>query len=325
MEGRRVAVLRERLAITGDLDAPAERDEVFGDRLIGAVERFQARHGLEVDGVVGPATRRALNLPVAQRIAQILLNMERWRWMPDDLGRRYILVNLASFDLEVMAEGWSVMRMRVVVGRPYRKTPIFSSRMRHLEFNPTWTVPPSIAGADLLPIVRGDPDYLERSRIRVFDSWGSGARELDPATIDWSRVSAERFPYMLRQDPGLDNALGLVKFIMPNGFSVYLHDTPQQQLFARRTRTFSSGCIRLERPMALAAYLLKDQAGWNPLRIDDVVYSGETTRVALSHPIPVHMTYSTAWVDPDGTLHFRADPYERDSILHQALFGTGGS
>ena len=322
MEERRVAVLRERLSITGDLDAEGDGSEVFGDRLIGAVERFQRRHSLEVDGVVGPATRRALNLPVAQRIAQILLNMERWRWMPDELGRRYILVNLAGFDLKVVSEGWSVLEMRVVVGRPYRKTPIFSSRMSYLVFNPTWTVPSSIAGADLLPILRRDPDYLARNRFRVLD--GRGARDLDPATIDWSRVSAERFPYTLRQDPGLDNALGIVKFMMPNGFSVYLHDTPQQQLFARRTRTFSSGCIRLEKPMELAAYLLKDDPAWTPLRIDDVIYSGETTEVPLSRPIPIHMTYSTAWVDPDGTLHFGADPYERDRLLHRALFRAGG-
>ena len=320
-QGRRVAALRRRLAASGDLTDSGGEPDAFDERVRFAVERFQRRHGLEPDGVVGRGTREALGVTVEERIRQVLVNMERARWLPDDLGRRYIKVNLAGFELDLVEDGWPVMTMKIIVGRPYRRTPVFSSRLTHLELNPTWTVPPSIARKDILPLVRRDPDYLARNNIRVFAGWKAGARELDPAAIDWSRIRS-RVPYMLRQDPGVDNALGLVKFLIPNRHSIFLHDTPQQQLFDRRLRTFSSGCIRLEQPMELADYLLKDDPAWTGERVQEALGSGEPTRIAVKQPVDLHMTYATAWVDRDGTAHFRADPYGRDEELARAIFGA---
>ena len=294
---------------------------LFDERLAAAVARFQRRHGLNDDGAVGPTTLSALNVPVEHRIEQIILNMERWRWMPDDLGRRYIQVNMAGFGLEVIEDGWPVMAMRVVVGRPYRRTPVFSARMTYMVINPTWNVPASIAKRDYLPKLRRNPGRVAEHQIRVFDSWNGRTREVDPRKIDWSRVSASRFPYMLRQDPGHQNALGRIKFMLPNPFSIYLHDTPSVQLFEREVRTFSSGCIRLQEPFALADYLMKDSTQWSSTRIQEEIVSGRTTNVGLPAAIPVHFTYSTAWVDAEGELHFHGDIYGRDALLRKALFG----
>ncbi len=321
MRHRRVGLLRRRLALSDDLPGVATDSAAFDFELTQAVQSFQRRHGLEDDGVVGPATRRALNVPVEKRIQQIIINMERWRWMPDDLGARYILVNIAAFGLQVVEDGWPLLNMRVVIGRPYRRTPWFSGRMTYLEFNPTWNVPTSIAVRDYLPRLRKDPTILAKQHIRVLTSGQSRLREVDPAKIDWHRVRAGKFPYLLRQDPGPQNALGRVKFMFPNAFSVYLHDTPRGELFSRRVRTFSSGCIRVDRPVELANFLFKDDPNWTPERIDEVLRSGRTTRADLSTPLPIHLTYSTVWPGRDGVVSFREDIYGRDALLGKALFG----
>ncbi|HZD25003.1 MAG TPA: L,D-transpeptidase family protein [Alphaproteobacteria bacterium] len=320
MEDARVAVLRRRLIATGDLgdgEAPGRR---YDGALVQAVRHFQRRHGLADDGIVGPATLAALNVPVAARIRQLEINMERWRWMPDDLGERYILVNLAGFELEVVELDSAVLRMRVVVGRDYRRTPVFSDRMTYLDFNPTWTVPPSIARKDILPKLRRDPGYLAAQHLRVLSGWDPAAHPLDPATIDWRAVSAARFPYKLVQAPWAGNALGRVKFVFPNRYNVYMHDTPERELFERSRRAFSSGCIRLQHPLELAWYLLQDKPGWDRARIDQVLAEGRTTRVILPQPIPVHLTYSTAWLAGDGTIEFRDDIYGRDATLAALLY-----
>lgn len=315
----RVVVLRERLEATGDITVPAADRDLFDGGLAQAVRRFQGRHGLESDGVVGPATRAELNVPVQTRIRQIIVNMERWRWMPDDLGERYVLVNLAGFELEVVESGRVVMDMRTVVGRPYRSTPVFTGEMTYLEFNPTWTIPPTILRQDILPQVRKDPGYLVEQGIRVFSGWGADSVELDPFDIDWGAVPPHRIPYRLRQDPGPRNALGRVKFMFPNPFHVYLHDTPSRELFGRTVRTLSSGCIRIEQPLRLASYLLAEQPAWTEERIREVIDGGKTTVVRLSTPVPVHLTYLTAWIGEGGTMHFRADAYGRDTLLDSAL------
>lgn len=321
MRNRRVALLRQRLALSGDLPGAATGSQAFDFELTQAVQSFQRRHGLEDDGVVGPATRRALNVPVADRIQQIVINMERWRWMPDDLGARYILVNIAAFGLQVVEGGWPLLNMRVVIGRPYRRTPWFSGRMTYLEFNPTWNVPTSIAEKDYLPRLRKDPTILAEQNIRVLTSGQSRLHEVDPAKVDWHRVRAGKFPYMLRQDPGPENALGRVKFMFPNAFNVYLHDTPRGELFSRRVRTFSSGCIRVDRPLELANFLFKDDPNWTPEKIDEVLRGGTTTRADLPAALPVHLTYSTVWAGSDGVVNFREDIYGRDALLGKALFG----
>ncbi len=317
----RVKDLRLRLMSSGDLTIEGADAQSYDPALAQAVQRFQSRHGLEADGVVGARTLEALNVPVEERIDQILINMERWRWMPDDLGDRYLLVNLAGFELDVVEAGSTVLHMRVVVGKTYRRTPVFSGRMTYLEFNPYWNVTPNIAKRDILPKILADPGYLAAEGMRVFASWGEGAQEIDPETVDWTSVAPQQLTFKFRQDPGPKNALGRVKFMFPNRFNVYLHDTPSRELFQRTVRTFSSGCIRLEKPLELAEYLLQGDPGWTRARIERVIAEGKTMTVILPQPIPVHLTYSTVWFGEGGTIHFRDDIYGRDALVAQALFG----
>ena len=316
----RVPLLRQRLIRSGDLDGDVAADQLlFDDALETAVVGFQWRHGLDPDGIVGRKTLAALNVSVATRLRQIELNLERWRWIPHDLGTRHVLVNIAAFHLDVVENGTTVLDMRVVAGRRYRKTPVFSREMKYLEFNPYWNIPPSLAIKDVLPHILADPDYLARKRIRVFQGWGEGAEELDPLSIDWTRVGRRYFPYKLRQDPGPGNSLGRVKFMLPNRFSVYLHDTPKQSLFTKHSRGFSSGCIRVEKPVNLAEYLLTSHPQWDRHRILQTIDAGKRTVVVLNEPVPVHILYWTAWVDENGTVNFRDDIYRRDPPLDQAL------
>jgi len=314
-EGPRVANLRRRLAASGQLEQ--DGDDMFDEAVERAVIAFQRRHGLEPDGVVGTATVAALNVATAERARQIELNMERWRWLPQDLGERHIIVNIANFELDVVESGAQVLTMRVVVGRTYRRTPVFSDRMTYLVFNPYWHVPYNLAVQDILPQIKSDPSYLQRQEMTVFR--GNTQEVVDPATVDWSTVTAGTFKFRLRQNPGPNNALGDVKFMFPNRFNVYLHDTPSKTLFGKGARDFSSGCIRLERPLVLAEYLLRDAPGWTRARIDSILKTRVEQTVSLPRPIPVHLLYWTAWAEPDGTIQFRRDVYERDALLAEAL------
>jgi murein L,D-transpeptidase YcbB/YkuD len=284
-----------------------------------ALRRFQRRHGLAADGLVSPATLAALNVPVTARIRQLELNMERWRWLPRELSSRYILVNIANAALEVVEDGRSVLRMRVVVGRPDRRTPVLSARMTALVLSPYWHVPPRITTEDQLPLIRKDPAYLTRQSMTIMQGRGAEARPIDPSTIDWSKMTAETFPYHLRQDPGPHNALGRMKFMFPNRFQVYLHDTPTRGLFAKPVRALSSGCIRLERPIDLAAYILRDDPRWSRDKILAAIEQRTAHVVRLPAPIPVHLVYWTAWIQPDGEVHFRQDIYGDDHALENAL------
>lgn len=312
-----VVVLRKRLWASGDLESP-NGDDLFDKELEAAVVRFQDRHGLEADGIVGRRTRAGLDVPVEARARQIVLNMERWRWMPRHADSRYILVNMAGFEMRVMENDVPTLRMRVVIGRPYRRTPAFMEAMTYVVVNPYWHVPPSLAVRDILPKIRKDPGYLERQGIRVFSDWTETAHELDGQTMDWSEVTGRRFLYKLRQDPGPHNALGRIKFMLPNRFNIYLHDTPHREHFDLSVRAFSSGCIRLEEPLVLADYIL-GSAGWSPERIRETIVGGERRVVSLPRPIPVYLVYWTAWVELDGTVHFRDDVYGRDKLLATAL------
>jgi murein L,D-transpeptidase YcbB/YkuD len=320
MHDPRVVALRERLMVTGDLArSSSEPTEDFDEALAEAVRSFQTRHGLEPDGVVGAATLAELNVPVEQRVHQLDLNLERWRWLPDRLGERYLLVNIASFDLEVFEDTQSVMSMKVVVGRPYRRTPVFSAEMTYLVLNPYWNVPPNMAVLDIVPAIRKEPDYLEQKNIKVFQGWGPDAQEIDPATVDWSQIGSGNLPYHFRQEPGPLNALGRVKFMFPNPHNIYLHDTPSRELFARPDRTFSSGCIRIERPIDLAVYLLRDDPGWSRDKILSAIETNVPQTVALPRSIPVHIEYWTSFSDATGTVNFRKDVYGRDALLDAAL------
>ena len=318
--GERVVALRTRLITTGDLaEEQLNNGELFDDRLEEAVQAFQRRNGLDVDGMVGPATLAAMNVPVEERIRQIEINMERWRWLPQYLGERFILVNIANFELDVVENDQPVMTMRAVVGKNYRRTPVFSDRMTYLVLSPYWHIPQGIAVQDKLPLIRKDPDYLTKENIKVFQGWGAETKEIDPKTVDWSTVTAKNFNYRLRQEPGPQNALGRVKFMFPNKFDVYLHDTPSRELFVKTVRTFSSGCIRIEKPIELAEYLLRDDPKLTREKILTTIDKGVEQTVRLAEPTPIHLLYWTAWVDEDGTVHFRNDIYGRDKLLIEAL------
>jgi murein L,D-transpeptidase YcbB/YkuD len=316
----RVSLLRTRLIDLGDLDVTLEEAPYrFDQRVEEAVKRFQRRHGLEDDGIVGPATLSELNVPLEQRIRQIELNLERWRWIPHELGRRYILVNIAGYQLYAVENQHRRLEMRVVVGRNYRRTPVFSEKMTYLVLNPDWNVPKSIAVKDILPKVKEDPSYLQRLGFKVYDSWQDDAAEIDPAAIDWSSISSRNFRFRLVQAPGPQNALGRIKFMLPNKYAVYLHDTPSQQLFQQARRGFSSGCIRVENPFRLAAYVLQGQEDWTEEKLEAAVKSGKKRIIGLQGPVPVHLLYWTAWVDDEGELNFRKDIYDRDEPLDRAL------
>ena len=317
---RRTTLLRARLRLTGDLaEGAGESPDRHDATLEAAVRRFQARLGLDVDGVIGPRTLQALNVPVSDRARQIELSLERWRWVPRDLGEGYLLVNIPEFRLHVFEAGERVMTMNVIVGRDARRTPVFSDVMRYLVLNPSWEVPPTILRRDKLPEIRKDPGYAARNSMRLFRMTGGEWREVDPRDVDWSATPASRL--RLRQEPGPNNALGRVKFMFPNRFNVYLHDTPSRELFARSDRDFSSGCIRIEKPVELAEYLLRGDPAWSPESLRRALDSGRERTVMLPRPLPVHLLYWTAFVGPDDTIQFRRDIYGRDAKLDQALEG----
>lgn len=316
----RVKLLRHHLILTGDC-APGNQNtlNVFTADLERAVRTYQRRHGLVTDGIVGPRTLAHLNVSADKRLRQIIVNMERWRWLPHDLGYSYILVNIADFRLDVMEGDTSIMHMRVVVGTSYRRTPVFSGSMKYLVINPFWSIPTKLVAEDIYPMVKRNPHYLATKKIRVFENWRGDAPEIDYEKIDWSRLKNGTFPYKLRQEPGPRNPLGRIKFVFPNKFAVYLHDTPHRGLFNMNKRGFSSGCIRIEKPIDLAAYLLQDDQQWSREILESIIASGETKEVYLAHKIPVHLLYWTAWVDCDSLVHFRDDLYERDDALYEAL------
>lgn len=318
----RVTALRERLRSTGDWSGPVRADSVaqhFDSTLVASVRHFQERHGLDADGIVGAQTLEALNVPARERVEQLRLNLERWRWLPQDLGARHIIVNIAGFELKVIENGTDVMQMRVITGQRYRRTPVFSGQISYLVLSPYWHVPNSIATKDKLPLLKKDASALTAQGYEIFRGWGADAQPIDPTTVDWSSVSARNFPYRMRQKPGPNNALGRVKFMFPNAHNVYLHDTPSRELFARAERSFSSGCIRVQQPMALAAYLLADQPEWTAERMQRVVDRQQETSVRLKAAVPVHLLYWTAWAEDDGTIHFRRDIYGRDALVAEAL------
>lgn len=316
-----IQTLREQLWMLGDLEEHAIEGTHYDEALEEGIRSFQKRHGLIQDGIVGRRTRAALAVPVEQRIQQIRLNLERWRWLPRDLGERYIVVNTAAFELHVH-EGTRVpLSMRVIVGKKKRETPVFTEKLQYLIVNPYWHVPTKLALRDLIPAQLRDPNYFMRKRIRVLSSWQADAVELRPEVIDWESFLDGRYlTYKLRQDPGAQNSLGRIKFMLPNPYSVYLHDTPARHLFDKPVRTFSSGCVRVEDAYALANYVMTDRNKPYPqVHIEDIIEQGETRALTLPAPLPVYMLYQTAWVDNDGRVQFRDDVYRRDRGLALAL------
>ncbi len=312
----RVVALRRRLAVTGDLmDQPLD-SEVFDAPLEAAVRSFQERHLLTADGAVGRSTLRELNVPVAERIRQIRVNLERARHILHELGDGpTIAVDIAGYEVRWLEGRRVTWTSRVIVGQPARETPTFKAQVEYIVLNPTWTVPPGILAKDVLPGVRRDPRYLAKKGLEVFDRNG---RPVDPATVEWSRYTVNNFPYLLRQAAGEDNALGRAKIMFPNPHLVYLHDTPTRSLFDREDRTFSSGCIRVEKVLELVARLL-DGTQWTREALDAAVATGETRTVRLPRPVPVLLLYWTLDEDARGRIVFKRDPYGRDAPLATAL------
>ena len=309
MQDARVETLRARLITEGDV-APAEAVDAarFDDALDAAVHAFQRRHGLEADGVVARRTLEALNVGAAQRIDQIRVNLERLRWVAQDLEGDYLIVDIAGYNARLFLDGRPAWSSRVVVGQPYKETPAFRATMRDVVFNPSWAVPASIFREELLPRLVSDPGWLERNHMHVVDRSG---HDVDGRGIDWARFRDEPFPYQVVQAPGPDNPLGRIKFLLPNPNDVYLHDTPARELFLRTERAFSHGCIRLEQPMRLAVLLLADPQRWSTQSIEEAIGTGQTRTVPAARRVPVMLLYFTAEAD-EGGVTFRRDVYARD-------------
>ena len=312
----RVITLRDRLAAENFVGSVRPPDPAeYDPELELAVREFQRRNGLAEDGAVGKNTLAALNVRASARVETLRVNLERVRWIFRDMEDELLVVNIAAFHAAYLRRGLILWSARAVVGRPYRQTPIFKARMTHVITNPTWTVPPTILRQDVLPAMARDPAYLSAKHLRVFDRKGNA---INPGTIDWQRTRSDGFPYVLRQDPGAHNALGRVKFMFPNPHFVYLHDTPSRDLFARAERTFSSGCIRVERPFELAALLLRGNPAWQP---EKALGETQPRRFDLNHAVTVMLLYLTAFAGADGEVQFRRDVYARDANVLHALDG----
>jgi murein L,D-transpeptidase YcbB/YkuD len=303
----RLAVLRARLEVEGDLKS--------GESIAVGIKRFQERHGLEPDGRPGKRTLAELNVPAEKRLAEIALNLERWRWMPRRLGDDHVFVNVPAATLTLVQKGIAARPIRVVVGDEKHPTPSIAARISAITLNPPWRVPTSIATKEILPKLRRNPGYLAANNFVIQN------RPDDPtgSRIDWQSIPDGRFPFALQQQPGARNALGVVKFEMQNRFDIYLHDTPGRQAFSRTDRALSHGCIRVQNPLALAAALLDDAVSWSEAALKQEVAEGDTRRVPLARSLPVYLTYFTAFVGEDGKTQFRRDLYGRDADLQRQL------
>ncbi len=308
-----VLLIKQRLKTSHDLDPDSPQTDAFDQSLAQAIKTFQWRHGLTADGVIGTDTRNAMNITPDVRAKQIQMNMQRWAQIAQDMGDRFVLVNIPEYQLHVIDHDKDTLTMKVVVGRPTRQTPELASEITRITFNPYWNVPQKIAQKDIIPKILHDGSYLYTNKIRIFSSQEEGAYELNPGEVNWEDARENGFPYHFRQEPGIKNALGLVKFEFQNDHDVYLHDTPAHELFAKDTRDFSSGCVRLEKPFALVAYLTQNDDRINTATVRSKLISHKTSYFRIENPIPIYIAYLTTWVDTHGVVHFANDVYQRDS------------
>ncbi len=304
-----VRKLRERLMISGDLPRSAGISDSFDTYVQGAVKRFQARHGMPSDGVLGKFSYAAINVSAQVRLTQIETNLVRLRSMSGFLGDRYVMVNIPAAQIEAVENGRVALRHTAIVGKIDRQTPILNSKIHEVILNPYWTAPRSIIEKDIMPLMRKDPTYLERNAIRLFDGKGE---EVAPETVDWNAQEAPKL--MFRQDPGKINAMSSTKINFHNPHAVYMHDTPQQSVFGKLLRFESSGCVRVQNVRELSAWLLKDTPGWDRQAIESGIDSGESMPIQVEQPVPVYFTYFTAWSSADGVVQFRDDVYRRDGV-----------
>ena len=313
----RVPSLRARLAVTDpDVQTNTLDPSLFDADLVAAVKRFQLQHGLADDGVVGARTIAELNVPAETRVDQLKVNLERTRWVFRDLEPRFLVVNIAGFEAYLVEDRKVVWNSRVQVGKPYRKTPVFKKEMTYLVLSPTWTVPPTILKKDIIPKIKQDPAYLTGQNMVLLDRSGN---KVDISGIDLAAVTPGNFPYTVRQEPGPKNALGRIKFMFPNKHFVYLHDTPSQSLFNKAERTTSSGCIRVEKPISLAAELLGDPVGWSEAKIEERIGKASNETIKLNNPITVFLMYWTSVPDGEGGVRFFGDVYSRDQAVLDGL------
>lgn len=323
--GPRVATVRAVLATMGDLDSTrgaGDQGDRYDDTLAAAVQRFQRRHGLAPDGIVGEATRAALNTPVAQRVRQLELALERWRWLPRQLEPPYVMVNIPAFEMQLVDSAPAEPPRRVILGRPDWRTPLLRGDITHVVIAPPWGVPPEIARRELIPLLRADTGYAARAGILVYQDTGAEPAAVDPATVDWSAPDSV-LPHRLVQLPGPLNPLGRVKLVFRNRFGVYLHDTPAFELFGEPERALSHGCVRVDGAFDLARRLLRDQPEWTAERLDTLAAAWTTRWIRLRRPVPVLLVYATAWVDAAGEVQFRDDLYGWDALLAAALEREG--
>jgi L,D-transpeptidase YcbB len=307
-KSRAVQALRERLVASGDLDPVAGAGPVFDSFVEAAVKRFQARHGLGQSGVVNEATLTELNVPAAARLQQLETNVVRLKAYSGDLGSRFVIVNIPAASVETVENGVVYSHHAAGVGKIDRQSPIMQTKATEINFNPFWTVPPSLIKKDLIPKMKADPNYLTDEKIRVFNKEG---QEVSPSSIDWNTEEATHYKY--RQDTGADlNSLGFVRINIPNPYGVYMHDTPSKGIFGDDFRFVSSGCVRVQDVRDYVAWLLKDTPGWGRDQIDAVIRSGDRQDVKLTQPVNVYWIYVTAWATPDGVVQFRQDIYQRD-------------
>lgn len=319
----RIRQVRQRLLASGDILGDSAEPDIYDEALLEAVKRFQMRHGLKPDGVIGFGTIDALNVPADARLASMTFNLQRLYIQARDWGDNYVMVNLAAAQLKLVQGGTITASYNVIVGRRDRPTPELNSAINRMEFNPYWNVPAGIYAKDFLPKLRKDPGYINHyQNIRVYRA-SEPANEVDPTTIDWFSPEAKQMRLRLRQDPGPENALGPAKFLFPNSYDVYLHGTNKPSLFANADRFLSSGCVRLPDPLGFAELLLKNDPNWSRAKIDAAVAARSNRGVPLATPLPVHLVYDTAWVDEAGTVQFRPDVYGRDK-KQNAIAQRGG-
>jgi len=327
MDDPRILEIREFLTATGDLNSTAVNQEsLFDEELEIAVKKFQTRHGLTADGAIGKGTIEQMQVPIEKRIEQIKLNLERLRWIFHHPDEDFLIVNIAGFHVRRITDRNEVFNSRVIVGKYHHESPVFKGKMQYIVMNPTWTLPYSIATNETLPKLKKDPGYLAAKHMEVMDRNG---KILNASTIDWSQYSRGNFPFIIRQKAGPWNALGEVKFIFPNKYSVYLHDTPSRSLFERQDRAFSHGCIRTEDKWGLLMSLMDDPEVWNMEKINEILESGETTKIDLPEPINIYLVYLTAAADKENNLYFFKDVYKRDDKvareLDKPIYDTSGT
>lgn len=306
-----VIAIKNRLQFWGDLKQSDTVSPIYDEETVLAIQKFQMRHGLAPDGVIGAGTLQALNMTVTERKMQVIANMERWRWYPRDFGEEYAIINIPDYSLHIVKNNDTLRTHKVIVGKPGRRTPVLSSKLSHLVFNPTWTIPPTIKKNDIIPAVRRDKNYLIEKNMTVYDKNG---KVVSPS--DWNEKDALSYRYV--QSPGDYNSLGLVKFMFPNRFSVYLHDTNSRSFFERANRSLSSGCVRVQNPFELAEYLLDDKKNWSLDIINELVKTHKTKDVPMKKDVQIHLLYWTAWTE-NGELQFRDDLYEKDFELYRRL------